>query len=839
MNSQHPHLPAQGKHVPISTYRLQLSEDFTFKDAREHLGYWRNLGITDLFLSPILQAVPGSMHGYDVVDHTHISKELGGRAQFEELADAAHQEGLGLVVDLVPNHMAVPTPVWINRPMWSVLKRGKESPYAHWFDIDIDQPILMPVLGKRIGQVLADQELKLEQMVIPTEPERGEQWILRYYDHYFPVTEGTESLPLEVLVERQHYRLAHWKVADEELNYRRFFDVDTLAALRVEERDVFDSTHALLLELFNAGYIDAFRVDHPDGLADPAGYFHWLSEATGGAWIAAEKILEDAERLPSDWPIAGTTGYDTSWRLTALQVDPRASLPLGTLMQTLTADSPSSYPQMQREAKAQIIDTSLAAEVRRIGQLVWKICQNDFRLRDYTFRSLVDCLRELIIEMPCYRAYVTVGNPAPALSREIVTAAAKRALRYLNTEHADTMAVVVALVLGDETGSAALKVSDLDRQEFLVRFQQVCGAVMAKGVEDTTFYRWTHLLCLNEVGSNPQAFGISSDNLHLFARDIQTNWPATMTTNSTHDTKRCEDVRMRLAIISQYPTLWAQIVSDLRDVTQPYRPNDLDGRSENMLWQTLIGTWDNNGPISSKRLRQYLVKAIREQKSWTTWTAPDETRENELLDYADQILCDPKVADIVSRWHGETEQATRYTIVANKALQLTMPGVADVYQGSEITQTSLVDPDNRRPVDFTALAKILSHLDQEGLDHAAGSNLDDLKLNVTAAILRLRRRRPECFVSATATYEALALSTGYAVAFARGTEEAGPQVVTLARRLSGVLSRYQGDFRPEHTVVLPEGSWKDICSNEVFPGGMQSLEELLFKRGARILERVE
>ena len=362
---------------------------------------------------------------------------------------------------------------------------------------------------------------------------------------------------------------------------------------------------------------------------------------------------------------------------------------------------------------------------------------------------------------------------------------------------------------------------------------------MAKGVEDTTFYRWTHLLCLNEVGSNPQAFGISSDNLHLFARDIQTNWPATMTTNSTHDTKRCEDVRMRLAIISQYPTLWAQIVSDLRDVTQPYRPNDLDGRSENMLWQTLIGTWDNNGPISSKRLRQYLVKAIREQKSWTTWTAPDETRENELLDYADQILCDPKVADIVSRWHGETEQATRYTIVANKALQLTMPGVADVYQGSEITQTSLVDPDNRRPVDFTALAKRLSHLDQEGLDHAAGSNLDDLKLNVTAAILRLRRRRPECFVSATATYEALALSTGYAVAFARGTEEAGPQVVTLARRLSGVLARYQGDFRPEHTVVLPEGSWKDICSNEVFPGGMQSLEELLFKRGARILERVE
>lgn len=839
MTSQHSHLPAEDRHTPISTYRIQLSSDFTFEDARHHLGYWRDLGITDLFLSPILQAVPGSMHGYDVVDHKHISKELGGREQFEKLADAAHQTGFGIVVDLVPNHMAVPTPVWINRPMWSVLKRGKESPYAHWFDIDIDQPILMPILGKRIGQVLADQELKLEQMVIPTEPERGEQWILRYYDHYFPVAAGTEALPLEVLVERQHYRLAHWKVADEELNYRRFFDVDTLAALRVEERDVFDSTHALLLELFNAGYIDAFRVDHPDGLADPGGYFHWLSQATGGAWIAGEKILEDAERLPSDWPIAGTTGYDTSWRLTALQVDPRASLPLGTLMQTLTADSPSSYPQMQREAKAQIIDTSLAAEVRRIGQLVWKICQNDFRLRDYTFRYLVDCLRELIIEMPCYRAYVTAGQPAPALSREIVAAAGTRALRHLEPEHADTMAVVIALVLGDEIGSAALKESDLDRQEFLVRFQQVCGAVMAKGVEDTTFYRWTHLLCLNEVGSNPQAFGISSDSLHLFARDIQTNWPATMTTNSTHDTKRCEDVRMRLAVISQYPTLWAEIVSDLRAVTQPYCPNDLDGRSENMLWQTLIGTWDDNGPISPSRLRQYLVKAIREQKTWTTWTAPDQSREKELLDYAEKILSDPQVAEIVSRWQSETNLATRYTIVANKALQLTMPGVADVYQGSEITQTSLVDPDNRRPVDFTALAETLSRLDQEGLDHGGDPAIDDLKLNLTAAILRLRRRRPECFVSATASYEALALSTGYAVAFARGTENDGPQIVTLARRLAGVLARYQGDFSPEHTVVLPEGSWKDICSNEVFSGGIQSLEELLAKRGARILERVE
>lgn len=217
MSSQHPHMPASGKHVPISTYRLQLSKDFTFQDAIAHLGYWQALGITDLFLSPILQAVPGSRHGYDVVDHHHISAELGGRSAFEDLADAAHRAGLSIIVDLVPNHMAVPTPVWINLPMWSVLKQGKESPYAHWFDIDIDQPILMPILGKRIGQVLADQEISLEQLVIPGEDNLGKQWVLRYFDHYFPVATGTEALPMEVLLERQHYRLAHWKVADEEL----------------------------------------------------------------------------------------------------------------------------------------------------------------------------------------------------------------------------------------------------------------------------------------------------------------------------------------------------------------------------------------------------------------------------------------------------------------------------------------------------------------------------------------------------------------------------------------------------------------------------------------------
>lgn len=837
MSSSRSHLPEPGRHLPISTYRLQLSADFTFQDALEHLDYWHSLGITDLFLSPILQAAPGSTHGYDVVNHRKISTELGGQAGFEQLADQAHQLGLGIIVDVVPNHMAVPTPVWYNRPMWSVLKRGSQSPYAHWFDVDLDAPILMPILGERIGQVLANQTLELIQMEIPTEPERGKQWVLKYFDHYFPVASGTESLPLGVLVERQHYRLAHWKVADEELNYRRFFDVDSLAAIRVEEPDVFEATHHLLLDLFNRGKIDGFRVDHPDGLADPAGYFDRLSKASNGAWIAGEKILEGGEQLPSDWPIAGTTGYDTAWRLTALQVDPQASLPLGALMQSITGDSPSSYPELEREAKSQIIDTSLAAEIRRIGQLVWDICQDDLRLRDFTFRHLIDCIRTLIIEVPCYRAYVVADQTPPALSREIINAAAERAVAKLDPDLADTMEVIVALALGDEIGSAGLDRLDPRRREFLVRFQQVCGAVMAKGVEDTTFYRWTHLCALNEVGSNPQQFGITVDALHQFAATQQQNWPATMTTATTHDTKRSEDVRIRGAVISQYPHSWAATVDQLQAATSAFRPASLDGRSQNLLWQTLVSTWDDQGPISPTRLVEYLTKAIREQKTWTTWVAPDQTGEKEFLDFATQILEDQPTLEILADWHQLTNQAVVNTILANKALQLTMPGVADNYQGSEITQTSLVDPDNRRPVDFAHLSNLLQHLDQRQGHIGVKAPLDERKLWLTANILRLRRRRPDVFVSGQSSYQVLPISTGYAVAFARGLQ-GDPQVLTIARRLAGVAQR-NGGIPADASVVLPPGNWKDICADKTWTGGTQLLNHLLEARGGIVLEKVD
>ncbi|MDN6428546.1 MAG: malto-oligosyltrehalose synthase, partial [Propionibacterium sp.] len=828
MADPHPHLPHIGRHTPLTTYRLQLTPDFTFGDAAGVLPYLVDLGVTDVYLSPILQPVPGSRHGYDVVDHTHVNAELGGRSAFEAFTTRAHSLGLHIVVDIVPNHMAVPTPVWQNRAMWSVLKLGAKSPYARWFDVEDGQQFLMPVLGARIGQVLTRGELELTRMEIPTEPEEGEQWVLRYYDHVFPVAGGTESLPMHVLLERQTYRLAHWKVGDEELNYRRFFDVDTLAGIRVERPEVFDATHALLFDLFDAGHIDSFRVDHPDGLADPRGYFQRLWDRTGGAWTAAEKILGSEEMLPADWPVCGTTGYDTSWRIHALQVDPGAAMPLGAVMQEIAGDSPSSFPKVVSAAKRDVIDTSLSAEVRRLANLVWEICQRDLRLRDHTFRSIVECLRALIVEMDRYRAYVVPGTATPQSSRDVLTAARDRAFLGLDPDLEDTLDVLLALVQGDEVGSAGLSTRDDRRSEVVVRFQQVCGAVMAKGVEDTAFYRWTHLVSLTEVGGVPDRFGLDLDAFHAFESQLQENWPATMTAGTTHDSKRGEDVRARLAAFTCYPLEWAALVQELRFVTEPRRPAQLDGRAENLLWQTLAATWTDTDAMTASRLEAYLTKASREQKTWTSWTSPDTEREEEFLGFATTCLADDAVISLLDAWHARTASAQRTCVLVTKALQMTVPGVADIYQGSEVTRTSLVDPDNRRPVDFEDLAVSLTRV-REGHHE----DLDDQKLRLTSAIAHLRQREKWAFVSPESTYTALPTSSGHAVAFARG-DHTGPRALTIAMRLPRTLADIGG--WEEHTVVLPEGHWHDILSGRTHAGGAVRLANLLGTEPVVLLE---
>ena len=818
------HAPAPDKRQPISTYRLQLGPQFTFEDAIGIIPYLRSLGATDIYCSPILQAAPGSTHGYDVVDHTKISEPMGGRIGFQRLADAAHAAGMGVVVDVVPNHMAVPTPLYLNRSLWSVLREGTESEYSGWFDIELSETrdgLLMPVLGDRIGTVLANGEITLEKMIVPGFEDVGEQHVVRYYEHVFPVRAQTEALPLAELLDNQFYRLAYWRVAEEELNYRRFFDVDTLAAIRVEKRDVFASSHALLVELHDSGYIDAFRIDHPDGLADPRQYMARLHRATGGTWIVAEKILEGDEELPNDWRCSGTTGYDASWRIGSLLTDPAG---VGHLLSQYVelSNNTESFESIEAAAKRQILDTSLQAEIVRLTDLLVKVCHADLRLRDHTRGSLFNALSALIISMDRYRAYVVPGEPAPPVSEQAVRDAATRARSQLDEDTATSLDVVVDLLTGREVGSAGRTYEDA-RAEAIVRFQQVCGAVMAKGVEDTAFYRYTPLTSANEVGGNPFRASISADDLTAWIQNTTAHWPVTMTTLTTHDTKRGEDTRAAISVLTEWPTYWRSLVTRLRAHHAADRPWDIDGQIENLMWQTIAGTWREDGPIEIDRLVSYLEKASREQKSWTTWTDPAIEQEQALYSYARAILSNQETLKDLADAYELTQVSREVATLSQKTLALTILGVADTYQGEEITQNSLVDPDNRRPVDYEALASMLADLDtREALP--TGATLDQKKLWVTSRILRLRRERPHTFASGRSGFEPLPVTTGHAYAFTR-TLDGAPDVCVIVERLPHQLAD-NGGFA-NHTVVLPEGGWRDVLTGHEFGAGAVALIDAL------------
>jgi (1->4)-alpha-D-glucan 1-alpha-D-glucosylmutase len=833
----------------LSTYRLQLRPEFGFAEALAVVDHLDALGVSHAYLSPVLQAAPGSTHGYDVVDHSRINTELGGEVGLRALADALHARGIGVVADVVPNHMDVPTPLWHNRAMWSVLRDGPGSPFARWLDVDWTVParaVLMPVLGARIGDVLDSGDLVLDTAEVPVGDDGAlrTETVLRYFDHVLPVRAGTEDLPLAQLVDRQWYRLAYWRVADEELNYRRFFDVDTLAAVRVEDPDVFEATHRVLLDLFADGVLDGFRIDHPDGLADPRGYLRRLAEARGPAgtrpWVVVEKILEGEERLPADWPCDGTTGYDTLRRITGVLVNPSAEAPLTLLHAELGTSSGAlvgDFHELVDDAKREVVQGAQYAEVHRLVDLLVEICADDVQLRDHTRRALHDAVVELLVAMDRYRAYVVPGEAPEAEAVAVVSEAAHRAREHLSEDRRATLDLVVDLVLGRDLvpGTGALPGTDdvagaaglARRRELVVRFQQTCGPVMAKGVEDTAFYRWQRFVALNEVGGDPARFGLTPEELHAFAEGLTTTWPATMTTLSTHDTKRSEDARARLLAAVEDPERWVQSVRGWHEAAAPLRQGDLvDGDTELLLWQTLVATW----PISEERLLGYLTKATREAKLRTTWTTPDETYEQAVADLARGVLADEAlVADLAGFVEG-VEPWTRAVTLSQKALQLVLPGVPDVYQGTELVDRSLVDPDNRRPVDYDDRRARLAHLDAGG----TARDLDDEKLLVTSRALRLRRQRPHVFGGPQAGYEPVATSSGNALAFGRGPHGAA-EVVCVVTRRPGELDRLGGWGR--HTVHLPEGRWEDVLTGTGREGGGTLLAELLADLPVALLRR--
>jgi (1->4)-alpha-D-glucan 1-alpha-D-glucosylmutase len=815
--------------APISTYRLQLRPGFGFAEAGELADYLADLGVTHVYLSPILQANPGSSHGYDVVDHSRVSADLGGEDAFRAMAERFHRHRLGVVVDIVPNHMARPTPESRNQQLWSVLYQGQASPYAHWFDVDWDAQegrLLMPILAGPLEKCLGDLIID----TAPKTPENAEHRgpVLRYFDHVLPLRDGVADLPLGVLLAQQHYRLADWHDAASQLNWRRFFDIDTLIAIRAEDPDVFAATHRVPLRLAAEGLIDGLRVDHPDGLADPGGYLRRLAEATGGMWVVIEKILERGEELPA-WDCAGTTGYDTLALVDRLFVDPAGEPPL-TEDYVRSTGGKYYFAEVARDAKRGIAGATFTAELSRLTRV---FARADFpALAGLGEADLHDVLIELLAAFGVYRAYVTPGEPPPEFSVAVVSAAAASAREALEPRLHPALDAVCAAVLGlgGATDDAARQAA---RDELIVRFGQTTGPVLAKGVEDTAFYRWPRLASLNEVGGDPDVFSIGPAEFHAAAQRLAVRWPATMTTLSTHDTKRQEDVRARLAVLAEWPEDWAHKVAEWHGLaiwltdgaaaqaTERAPEPDL----EYLMWQTLAGAW----LVSEERLREYLGKAMHEAKTRTSWTRGDPGYEQAVLGLADAVLADPELVAGIAEFVARIAPDARVNTLGAKLVQLTMPGVPDVYQGCELTGLSLVDPDNRRPVDYQRRRRLLAAL-RAGQEVVG---LDAEKLLVTSRTLRLRRDHPEWFAGGYTPLAGEGPAAEHVVAFMRGEN-----AVTVVTRLPGGLRRRGG--WTDTALPLPDLHWRDVLTGTRHAGLRPLLSEVTWRLPVALLvpERV-
>ncbi|MPY95448.1 MAG: malto-oligosyltrehalose synthase [Acidimicrobiia bacterium] len=908
----------------LATYRVQLTPGFGFREVAELADYLAALGATHLYSSPQLQAAPGSTHGYDVVDHSHPSAVLGGPDAHREMTAALAAAGLGHIVDIVPNHMAITGPE--NRWWWDVLENGQASRFSDVFDVEWGPPesgdrILLPVLGDHYVRVLAAGELHVAR--------EGGAFTVRYYDHRFPVSpraldvlldaaaESCDSdelaflagahgaLPaaggtdgggharrhrdkevlrslldhllatnprtgeaidgvvaelnadpeaLDQLLGRQNYRLAHWRTAGQELDYRRFFDVSTLAGLRTEDERVFADTHRLVLAWHREGRLEGLRVDHPDGLRDPAGYLERLTDAANGAWVTVEKVLVGEEVL-APWPVAGTTGYEFLNLVLGLFVDPAAADPFGRLHEELTGEE-DDYDGLVARCKRLVLEQVLGADLQRLTERFAALCGEGRRYGDYARGELRAALAALLVAFPVYRTYVRPrpegGVEASDADRAVLAGATERA----KADHPEVDPELFDLL----QAALLLDLPDPEAVELSARFQQLSGSVMAKGVEDTTFYRYTRFVAVNEVGGEPRHLGVAPERFHAHNHRVAERWPATMTTTSTHDTKRSEDVRARLALLSEIPARWTEAVRNWVVHNAPkWGDQEPDRSIEHLLYQTLVGAH----PLPRDRAVAYLAKAAREAKAHTSWLAADAEYEAALERFVEAVLADERfLADL----HAFVEPLVapgRVNSLAQLLLKLMSPGVPDLYQGTELWDDSLVDPDNRRPVDFAARRALLAELDRPAAAAAAPSATDRPvtatspvtpeavlaraeeglpKLWVVRHALAVRRDRPECFVPG-AGYEGLAgvgSRAGHVVALARspsGNTAASPVevagVVAVVPRL--VLS-LAGDWA-DTTLDLPRGHWRDELTGTEHDGGPVALDVLLGRFPVALLVR--
>ena len=847
-----------------ATYRLQLTASFTLDDATAALPYLAELGITHVYLSPILQAAPGSTHGYDVVDPDSVSTELGGDIAFARFTSAARAATLGILLDIVPNHMSIAGTA--NKWWLDVLENGPASYYAPFFDVDwgigLDDRILLPILGERYGRALTSGTLRLawetdrffihaHDMALPLSPRSLGSLVRRAGDgaehaELQFVGDALEALPssrdvdpqrrerrhrdktvllervatlckhvprcrqavaaeiaainadaveLDGLLERQNFRLAHWSVATSQLSHRRFFDITTLAGIRNEDPDVLLASHRRVFGWLQDGSIDGVRVDHVDGLREPAAYLQTLRAVAPDAWIVVEKILAAEEPLPG-WPVDGTTGYEFADRMSALLIDPASERALTHTFTDYTGDvfDPASE---SRRVRLEVMSDALHSELARLTELAARACGASPACRDYTRGEIEAALAEIVAGYPTYRTYL--GDQPNEQDRARIAsavAAAKRARPDLDADLLDYLESALAFEL---TSPEAL--------ELARTAQQTTGPIVAKGDEDTLSYRQVRMLARCEVGADLATYAAAPDEIH---RQLAAGALRSLLATSTHDTKRSEDVRARIAAISEIPERWQTAVNDWRERARGHWGDVPPDRVfEYTVWQTLVGAW----PLTLERAQKWAEKTTREARQRTSWRRPDAAYEAARTSWLAGVFADAKLVDDIARVAALVTPMGDLNSLAQLLVKLTAPGVPDIYQGTELRDDSLVDPDNRRPVDLRRRRARLRELVQPPAD------FDHAKLWTIRRVLELRRAEPTRF---DGTYQPLAAHGPHAHrCFAFVRKSGDRTAITVVPRLTAGADGWR-----ETSLAIPPGRWRNVLSGESIDGGTSALAEL-------------
>jgi (1->4)-alpha-D-glucan 1-alpha-D-glucosylmutase len=888
--------------IPTATYRIQFHSGFKFSAVKAIADYLAELGISDLYASPIFKARAGSTHGYDVVDPVHLNPELGTSEEFDLLIQDFQRRDIGWLQDIVPNHMAYDSQ---NLFLMDVLENGSDSEYFDYFDInwnhqyeDIRGRVLAPLLGNFYGECLENGEIQLQYnqtglsvnyfgLQLPVRIESYSRFITQNLGHlgrslgrrhpdfvkllgilylmknvtgetkgkerydqiafvkgllwelyeqnsevkefidknieFFNGEKGnSESFNLlDSLLQEQFYRLSFWKVGAEEINYRRFFTVNELISVKVEELKVFNKTHALIIQLVEEGKFTGLRIDHIDGLYDPAQYLERLQERVGDTYITVEKILELEEQLPNSWKIQGTSGYEFLNYVNGVfccNANEQKLEEVYSRFAKLTAP----YEKLVAEKKQLIIEKNLAGDIENLAQRLKRIAGQSRQGSDFTQYGLKRALTEVLTLFPIYRTYISEQG-ATEIDRQYIQQTIEKAklqvpllLRELN--------YIETLLLGDDQESLTVE-QKAERLEFIMRMQQITGPLMAKGVEDTLLYVYNRLLSLNEVGGNPGHFGITVDAFHAFNQQKSDRWTHSMNATATHDTKRGEDVRARLNILSEIPEEWEAQVKIWREINHPRKIRNQgtiipDDNDEYFFYQTLVGSFPfTTDPFTTEeysefvqRIKDYVVKAVREAKVHTAWLRPDNNYEDGYISFAEAVLAEPEINEFLQKFIPFQKRIAEYGILnslSQTLLKNICPGVPDLYQGAELWDLSLVDPDNRRPVDYSKRVALLQEIKAQPdalklLDQLFSSKEDGkIKLFLTYKLLQVRKENLALFQQGI--YQPLKVSgkfENHVVAFARTYR--GEKAIAIA-------PRFFTDLIDPGKLPLGEQIWADTA----------------------------